>query len=124
MRAQEAIGSVTGSEAWTQSGEQQKAEAVDAMKAASNNRNPEQSGFGSIEEKAGKWIGSGEHLCESDMYESLYEFRLSRVAEEGTEMTVFGVRYKFKGPQKDYISDTAYEKTFSANTTVRWFNPT
>lgn len=54
---QEAVGSVTGSEAWSQSGSQQKAEAVDAMKAAGDARDPERSGFGHIEETAGKLTG-------------------------------------------------------------------
>lgn len=69
---------------------------------------------------AGKgWVGRGEHLCELDMYWAYYEFRLPKVAEEGQGMDVFGVRYKVKGPQKDYTSDTAYERTFSANLSVR-----
>ena len=58
----------------------------------------------------GEWAGQGEHLCELDMYWALYQFRLKAVAEEGREMDVFGVRYKVKGPQKDYTSDTAYER--------------
>lgn len=58
----------------------------------------------------GEWAGKGEHLCELDMYWALYQFRLKAVAEEGSEMDVFGVRYKVKGPEKDYTSDTAYER--------------
>lgn len=57
------------------------------------------------------WVGRGEHLCELDMYWAYYEFRLPKVVEEGQPgMTVFGLRYKVKGPQKDYTSDTAYER--------------
>lgn len=65
------------------------------------------------------WVGQGEHLCELDMYWAYYEFRLPQVVEEGQGMDVFGVRYKVKGPQKDYTSDTAYERTFSAKLSVR-----
>ncbi|KAK5138085.1 hypothetical protein LTR08_005883 [Meristemomyces frigidus] len=65
------------------------------------------------------WVGKGEHLCERDMYWAYYEFRLPKVVEEGQGMDVFGVRYKVKGPQKDYTSDTAYERTFSASLSVR-----
>jgi uncharacterized protein YjbJ (UPF0337 family) len=54
---QEAVGSVTGSEAWKQSGADQKAAAVDAMKQASEGRDAQASGFGSVEEMAGKAVG-------------------------------------------------------------------
>ncbi|KAF2174111.1 hypothetical protein M409DRAFT_16384 [Zasmidium cellare ATCC 36951] len=64
------------------------------------------------------WAGRGEHLCELDMYWAYYEFRMPKVVEEGKEMDVFGVRYKVKGPQKDYTSDTAYERTFSTDVAV------
>lgn len=56
------------------------------------------------------WIGKGEHLCELDMYWAYYEFRSHKVVEKGQSMDVFGVKYKVKGPQKDYTSDTAYER--------------
>ncbi|TKA83717.1 hypothetical protein B0A55_00275 [Friedmanniomyces simplex] len=65
------------------------------------------------------WVGKGEHLCELDMYWAYYEFRLPKVMEEGQEMDVFGVRFKVKGPQKDYTTDTAYERTFSADLAAR-----
>ncbi|KAK5712599.1 hypothetical protein LTR17_017914 [Elasticomyces elasticus] len=52
----------------------------------------------------GGWVGKGEHLCELDMYWAYYEFRLPRVMEDGQTMDVFGVRFKVKGPQKDYTS--------------------
>lgn len=63
-----------------------------------------------MEQASDAWAGRGEHLCELDMYWAYYEFRLKAVAEEGREMDVFGVRYKVKGPQKDYTSDTAYQR--------------
>lgn len=65
------------------------------------------------------WVGKGEHLCELDMYWAYYEFRLPKVAEDGQGMDVFGVQFKVKGPQKDYTSATAYERTFSADLSVR-----
>ncbi|KAI9713860.1 MAG: hypothetical protein M1820_000590 [Bogoriella megaspora] len=51
------IGSVTGSESWQSSGEQQKEQGAQEMKAASENRDPQNSGFGKVEEVAGKVIG-------------------------------------------------------------------
>jgi hypothetical protein len=62
------------------------------------------------------WTGRGEHLCSLDMYWAYYEFRVPRVVEEGRDvMNVFGVRYKVKGPQKDYTSDAAYERVVVVN---------
>ncbi|KAH6838719.1 hypothetical protein B0T12DRAFT_366013 [Alternaria alternata] len=55
--AEETIGNVTGAEAWKASGAQDKSQAVDAMKAASANRDPNQQGMGGIEEKAGNLVG-------------------------------------------------------------------
>ncbi|KAI7195362.1 hypothetical protein KC324_g4678, partial [Hortaea werneckii] len=61
-------------------------------------------------------VGRGEHLCEKDMYWAYYEFRMPQVIEDGERgMDVFGVRYKVKGPAKDYTSDTAYERTFGSH---------
>lgn len=54
---QATIGSVTGNQAWATSGEQDKNQAIDAMKAASENRDPNQSGFGGVEKKAGDLVG-------------------------------------------------------------------
>jgi uncharacterized protein YjbJ (UPF0337 family) len=54
---QETIGNVTGSEPWKSSGVQDKDQAVDAMKAASANRDASQQGMGGIEEKAGNLVG-------------------------------------------------------------------
>ena len=55
--AESTIGNVTGSHAWTSSGEQDKAHAKAAMQAATENRNPEKDGFGKVEEMAGKLTG-------------------------------------------------------------------
>ncbi|KAI9655328.1 MAG: hypothetical protein M1821_005475 [Bathelium mastoideum] len=52
-----AAGSVTGSESWQQSGEQQKDQGVQEMKAASEGRDPQSQGFGKVEEVAGKVAG-------------------------------------------------------------------
>lgn len=48
---------MTGSEAWKASGAQDKSQAVDAMKSASQNRDPSSQGYGGIEEKAGNLVG-------------------------------------------------------------------
>lgn len=55
--------------------------------------------------------GRGEHLCGRDMYWAYYEFCLPNVTDNDDKgMNVFGLRYKVKGPQKDYTSDTSYER--------------
>ena len=54
---QGAVGSVTGSEEWKSSAESDKQAGIDAMKSASQNRDPNQSGFGKVEEMAGKAVG-------------------------------------------------------------------
>ncbi|KAK3053375.1 hypothetical protein LTR09_005544 [Extremus antarcticus] len=53
----ETIGVVTGSEDWKQTGASEKQDAIDGMKAASQNRDPNASGFGKAEEMAGKAVG-------------------------------------------------------------------
>ncbi|KAF3766933.1 hypothetical protein M406DRAFT_355408 [Cryphonectria parasitica EP155] len=55
--AQAAVGSVTGSQAWTASGEQAKAHAVSDMKAAGEARDSAGKGLGKAEELAGKAVG-------------------------------------------------------------------
>ncbi|KAF2722727.1 hypothetical protein K431DRAFT_221497 [Polychaeton citri CBS 116435] len=55
--AEGAVGSVTGSEAWKDSASTDKQEGVDAMKAASEARDSANSGFGKVEEVAGKAVG-------------------------------------------------------------------
>ncbi|KAI1772371.1 hypothetical protein F4818DRAFT_425726, partial [Hypoxylon cercidicola] len=51
------IGSVTGSQAWTTSGEQAKAHAVDSMKAAGEKHDPSSQGFGKVEQRLGQAAG-------------------------------------------------------------------
>jgi hypothetical protein len=71
--------------------------------------------FHDLEIENGKngWVGKGEHLCSLDMYWAYYEFRLPKADDEDEEMNVFGVRYKVKGPEKDYTSDTAYQRVLN-----------
>jgi uncharacterized protein YjbJ (UPF0337 family) len=52
-----AVGSATGSHAWTSSGEQAKAHGMATMKAAGENRDPATQGYGKAEELAGKAVG-------------------------------------------------------------------
>ncbi|KAK6430319.1 hypothetical protein LTR95_013529 [Oleoguttula sp. CCFEE 5521] len=67
-------------------------------------------------------IARGEHLCSKDMYWAAYEFRMPKVSEvqdededdeddAEEEMKVWGLRYKVKGPAKDYSSESAYERS-------------
>ncbi|KAF2686600.1 hypothetical protein K458DRAFT_415956 [Lentithecium fluviatile CBS 122367] len=55
--AEQTIGNLSGSQAWQASGAQDKAHAVDAMKAAGQQRDAASKGFGGIEEKAGNLVG-------------------------------------------------------------------
>ncbi|CCC09133.1 hypothetical protein SMACR_03041 [Sordaria macrospora] len=55
--AEAAIGNITGSHAWTTSGEQDKAHAKASLQKASESRDPAASGYGSVEETAGKLTG-------------------------------------------------------------------
>ncbi|KAL6880810.1 hypothetical protein J3F83DRAFT_710680 [Trichoderma novae-zelandiae] len=50
------IGTISGSQAWSASGEHDKAAAVDAMRKAADKRDPNQ-GYGKAEEWAGKVTG-------------------------------------------------------------------
>ncbi|KAK3956610.1 hypothetical protein QBC32DRAFT_330472 [Pseudoneurospora amorphoporcata] len=54
---QAVIGNITGSHAWTTSGEQDKAHAKASLQAATEGRDPAASGYGSVEETAGKLTG-------------------------------------------------------------------
>lgn len=54
---QSTIGSITGSQAWRASGEQDKAHAKASMQAAAEQRDPAKSGYGRAEEIAGKLTG-------------------------------------------------------------------
>jgi hypothetical protein len=51
-----------------------------------------------------RWIAKGDHFCEKDMYWAFYDFRLAN------NMSKWGLRYKVKGPRKDYLSDSAFER--------------
>lgn len=48
---------MTGNAAWQQSGETDKQGGIDAMKAASQNRDPATDGYGKVEEVAGRLSG-------------------------------------------------------------------
>lgn len=54
---QGAVGTVTGADDWKSSAEQDKQAGIEAMKQASANRDPNESGFGKAEELAGKAAG-------------------------------------------------------------------
>jgi len=56
-QAVDAVGSITGSTEWKESGHQQKQEAIENMKAASEGRDPKSDGYGKAEELAGKVAG-------------------------------------------------------------------
>ena len=51
------MGAVTGAESWKSSADSDKSAGIDAMKQASANRDPQQSGYGRAEEIAGKMTG-------------------------------------------------------------------
>ncbi|KAK1759202.1 hypothetical protein QBC47DRAFT_371285 [Echria macrotheca] len=55
--AEAAIGQLTSSHAWTTSGEQDKAHAKASLRAATESRDPFASGYGKVEEMAGKVTG-------------------------------------------------------------------
>lgn len=54
---QSTIGSAISSHAWKGSGEQDKAQAVAAMKAAGEKRDPATQGYGKTEELMGRAVG-------------------------------------------------------------------
>jgi len=56
-QAVDAVGSITGSKEWKESGHAQKEEAIANMRAANENRDPATSGYGKAEELAGKVTG-------------------------------------------------------------------
>ncbi|KAL1586905.1 hypothetical protein WHR41_04158 [Cladosporium halotolerans] len=55
--AESAIGAATGSPAWNDSAATDKQSGIDAMKAASQNRDANRDGYGKAEEVAGKMAG-------------------------------------------------------------------
>lgn len=62
-----------------------------------------------FERRDGRWIAKGDHLCNMDMYWALHDFRME-VKNGEDDLAIWGLRYQVKGPQKDYSSDTAYER--------------
>jgi len=56
------------------------------------------------------WTAQGDHLCVKDMYWAFYDFRPPGIENQEGRMDVFGIRYKVKGPEKDYTSDTVYQR--------------
>jgi hypothetical protein len=66
-----------------------------------------------MEQSGDGWIGKGDHLCNKDMYWAFYDFRSSKSSNSAGPMDVFGVRYKVMGPDKDYTSDTAYQRVLN-----------
>ena len=56
-RQQSAIATATGSETWNVSAQADKADGIDAMKAASEQRDAQRDGYGKVEELAGKAAG-------------------------------------------------------------------
>lgn len=55
--SQSAVGAVTGSAAWNASAQNDKEDGIDAMKAASQQRDANRDGYGKVEELAGKAAG-------------------------------------------------------------------
>ncbi|KAB8336687.1 hypothetical protein FH972_020998 [Carpinus fangiana] len=51
------------------------------------------------------WTAKSDHLCIADMYRSEYTFRF-----RGMHLRDFAIKHAVKGPKKDYISDTLYER--------------
>ena len=79
-----------------------------------------------IEDGTDAAIGKGEHLCDKDMYWAFYQFRMPKVEEESDEendeeeeLKIWGLKYKVKGPQKDYTSETAYERAHLSQLATR-----
>lgn len=62
------------------------------------------------EDVEGAWVGKGDHLCEMDMYWGFFDWRLDANGDGDGMMRRFGIKYKVKGPSKDYLSETAYVK--------------
>ncbi|KAI9809385.1 MAG: hypothetical protein M1827_006897 [Pycnora praestabilis] len=51
------------------------------------------------------WSAKGDHLCADDKYDAEYMFRF-----RGVGLERFGVKYKVKGPKKDYVSNSWYKR--------------
>ena len=59
-----------------------------------------------FERKDRRWIARGDHLCVMDMYWAFYDFRMV----SDSTVTHWGIKTQVKGPQKDYTTDTAYQR--------------
>ncbi|KAK6505815.1 hypothetical protein TWF481_007706 [Arthrobotrys musiformis] len=53
----------------------------------------------------GKWKACADHLCIKDNYSARYEFDI-----KGEEVRSWVLRYDVKGPAKDYVSETRFER--------------
>ncbi|KAK6343108.1 hypothetical protein TWF718_008481 [Orbilia javanica] len=53
----------------------------------------------------GKWKAAGDHLCIKDNYSARYEFDIRK-----GEVKSWVLRYDVKGPAKDYVSETRFER--------------
>lgn len=51
------------------------------------------------------WQAAGTHLCEKDNYDSSYDFRFS-----GATLQQLSLKFIVKGPNKNYVSDTRFER--------------
>lgn len=72
---------------------------MDTLKTASGG------GEGEVEAK-----NKEQHLCAEDLYSASWKFGNGIVGKEKGENTWWEVRYDVKGPKKDYVSRTRYEK--------------
>ncbi|KAI4143586.1 MAG: hypothetical protein LQ340_006952 [Diploschistes diacapsis] len=50
-------------------------------------------------------VAKGDHLCEADFYSSFYRFLF-----DGVALVSFTIKHIVKGPKKDYVSETLYER--------------
>ncbi|KAF2759401.1 hypothetical protein EJ05DRAFT_527607 [Pseudovirgaria hyperparasitica] len=60
-------------------------------------------------EKHQGWIATSDHLCIKDMYNSRCEFRF-----RGAQIERFVLAYDVKGPKKDYVSETWFNRAVPA----------
>ncbi|KAA8894912.1 hypothetical protein FN846DRAFT_972140 [Sphaerosporella brunnea] len=65
-------------------------------------REVENLGFPGVEGEGG-WKAAAEHLCDKDWYWPAYRFVF-----KAARLERFWIRYKVKGPQKDYVAETEY----------------
>ncbi|CRK15609.1 hypothetical protein BN1723_010737, partial [Verticillium longisporum] len=110
--AESAIGSVTGSHAWTSSGEQDKAHAASSMKAAAEARDASTQGYGKIEEAAGKTFG-----CEGIKS----KLRNDIIPEENTSMNINPLSaFRAYVHHDDLMSDPITAPIFKETATNVW----